>query len=319
MRFTGNGAAFFRIWIVNIGLSLVTLGIYSAWAKVRTLRYFYGHTWLDGAAFEYLAEPLAILRGRIIAVLLLLAYALSHLLFPPLAPVLGLVVLVALPWVVVQSLRFRRRNTAYRQIRFGFDGSLWGAAGAYPLMLFLVPLSFFLLLPYMLFAQSRFRVGNTRYGTDMFSFNVAAREYYRIYLVALLGLLAATLVSAMASVATPILGALVALAAYSLVISYVQVETINTVFDNTQLGDHRLSAQLELWPYFNLFFVNAVLMILTLGLFYPWAWVRMTRYRIDNLLLLAQGSINHYVATQEEEVGAVGEETGYIFDFDIGF
>ncbi|MED5348372.1 MAG: DUF898 family protein, partial [Pseudomonadota bacterium] len=41
-QFHGEGGEFFRIWIVNLVLSIVTLGIYSAWAKVRTKRYFYG-------------------------------------------------------------------------------------------------------------------------------------------------------------------------------------------------------------------------------------------------------------------------------------
>ncbi|MCS6766168.1 MAG: DUF898 domain-containing protein, partial [Candidatus Protistobacter heckmanni] len=34
LRFTGSGAEYFRIWIVNLSLSVLTLGIYSAWAKV---------------------------------------------------------------------------------------------------------------------------------------------------------------------------------------------------------------------------------------------------------------------------------------------
>ena len=58
---------YFRIWIVNLLLSLVTLGIYSAWAKVRRLRYFYGHTSVDGGTFGYHASPIAILKGRLIA------------------------------------------------------------------------------------------------------------------------------------------------------------------------------------------------------------------------------------------------------------
>src|SRR5258707_6333866 len=44
LRFTGRAGEYFRIWIVNICLSIVTLGIYSAWAKVRRKRYFYGNT-----------------------------------------------------------------------------------------------------------------------------------------------------------------------------------------------------------------------------------------------------------------------------------
>jgi uncharacterized membrane protein YjgN (DUF898 family) len=56
LRFTGQAGEYFRIWIVNVCLSIVTLGIYSAWAKVRRKRYFYGNTLLKDAAFEYLAD-----------------------------------------------------------------------------------------------------------------------------------------------------------------------------------------------------------------------------------------------------------------------
>ena len=50
LRFNGNGAEYFGIWIVNLLLSIVTLGIYSAWAKVRRLQYFYRHTELAGSS-----------------------------------------------------------------------------------------------------------------------------------------------------------------------------------------------------------------------------------------------------------------------------
>ena len=44
IKFHGDGGNYFAIWLVNIFLSVITLGIYSAWAKVRTYRYFYGNT-----------------------------------------------------------------------------------------------------------------------------------------------------------------------------------------------------------------------------------------------------------------------------------
>ena len=65
--FTGQGSEYFRIWVVNLLLTLVTLGVYSAWAKVRTARYFRNNTRLDGHVFDYHGNPAAILRGRIIA------------------------------------------------------------------------------------------------------------------------------------------------------------------------------------------------------------------------------------------------------------
>ena len=53
-------------------LTLVTLGIYSAWAKVRKTRYFWQNTRLDGHAFDYHGDPRAILLGRIVALALVL-------------------------------------------------------------------------------------------------------------------------------------------------------------------------------------------------------------------------------------------------------
>ena len=73
-RFTGSGGEYFRIWIVNLLLSVVTLGIYSAWAKVRRMRYFYGNTQLAGDVFEYHGQPRQILKGRLIAFGMFLVY-----------------------------------------------------------------------------------------------------------------------------------------------------------------------------------------------------------------------------------------------------
>ncbi|MBW1865812.1 MAG: DUF898 family protein [Deltaproteobacteria bacterium] len=35
-EFSGSGSEYFKIWLVNIILSVITIGIYSAWAKVRS-------------------------------------------------------------------------------------------------------------------------------------------------------------------------------------------------------------------------------------------------------------------------------------------
>jgi uncharacterized membrane protein YjgN (DUF898 family) len=66
LQFTGQAGEYFRIWIVNLCLTVITLGFYSPWAKVRRKRYFYGSTLLDGAAFEYTGNPVAILKGRLL-------------------------------------------------------------------------------------------------------------------------------------------------------------------------------------------------------------------------------------------------------------
>ena len=67
LQFTGKAGEYFKIWIVNLCLSVLTLGIYSAWAKVRRKRYFYGSTLLAGSALadglrrEYTLNEIAII------------------------------------------------------------------------------------------------------------------------------------------------------------------------------------------------------------------------------------------------------------------
>ena len=126
--FTGHAGEYFRIWMVSLCLSVLTVGVYSAWGKVRKKRYLYAHTRLDGDGFDYRASPLAILRGRVIALLLFGAIALTgH--FVPLLQLGFLLLLVVLsPWIVVASARFTARNSTFRNIGFAFDGRFGEAA-----------------------------------------------------------------------------------------------------------------------------------------------------------------------------------------------
>ncbi|WP_456296645.1 YjgN family protein [Vibrio sp. AK197] len=122
--FKGQGGAFFGIWIVNILLSIVTLGIYSAWAKVRTKRYFYGNTQLAGDVFEYHAKPLQILKGRLVALLCLLVWALLGQFNPVVSLVLILAFYVAIPWLLWSNARFDSAMTSFRNVHFSFAGEL---------------------------------------------------------------------------------------------------------------------------------------------------------------------------------------------------
>src|ERR1700741_2062194 len=124
LQFTGTGQEFFGIWIVNLLLTIVTLGIYSAWAKVRKMRYFYRNTHLDGSVFDYHGDPIAILKGRLLAAALLVVYKLALTLLGAFALVAVLAVIAVLPWLLTQSYRFRLHNSSYRGLRFRFEGPL---------------------------------------------------------------------------------------------------------------------------------------------------------------------------------------------------
>ncbi|KKD58698.1 membrane protein [Grimontia sp. AD028] len=127
MTFHGTGREFFGIWIVNIVLSLLTLGIYSAWAKVRTKKYFYGNTELARDRFDYHATPKQILIGRAIAVTAFVIWFLSGHFSPVFSSVLFVFGLAMLPWLARNNARFNARMTSYRNVRLNFTGTLMGA------------------------------------------------------------------------------------------------------------------------------------------------------------------------------------------------
>ncbi|EHU4915676.1 DUF898 domain-containing protein [Vibrio vulnificus] len=124
IQFKGQGGEFFGIWIVNILLSVITLGIYSAWAKVRTKRYFYGNTFIAGDNFEYHAQPMQLLKGRLVALALVLIWVVVNSFFPLASLVLFALFYVALPWLLWSNARFDSAMTSYRNVHFAFNGSL---------------------------------------------------------------------------------------------------------------------------------------------------------------------------------------------------
>jgi len=122
--FTGSGGEYFKIWIVNILLTIVTLGVYSAWAKVRNKQYFYGNTYLSGSSFEYTALPMQILKGRIIAFIVYFIYSIGAYFIPTLNFIFPIILLVATPWIIMKSIAFNAYHSEYRSIQFGFKQSL---------------------------------------------------------------------------------------------------------------------------------------------------------------------------------------------------
>jgi len=131
LQFTGTGSEYFRIWVVNLLLTILTLGVYSAWAKVRRLQYFYRNTRIDGSPFDYHGKPGAILKGRLLALFLIVAYKVAFELSRPATVVVALLLMAMVPWLLARSFRFKMVNSSYRGLRFRFAGS---AVDAYKML-----------------------------------------------------------------------------------------------------------------------------------------------------------------------------------------
>lgn len=337
LRFNGRAGEYFGIWIVNLLLSIVTLGIYSAWAKVRKLKYFHGNTVLADAAFDYTASPMAILKGRLIAVALLIVYSVVNELSPLFGGIAMLLLFAAMPWLVVRSLRFQLRNTTYRNVRFDFDGSVGGAALTMLLLPFLAVLSLGLLLPYAVRQQNRYIADHVMFGSSRFKLDVGVAPFYWLYLKAFgwlllsLALLAAAgyqLSSGFAGSGNPAADKqmfmqyfLIGYAGLYLlgffIYVYVQAHMTNLVWNNASLAGHRFASSLKPGKLLGIYLGNMLAMIATLGLFTPVAAIRLARYRVENLALLPAGDLDNFNAIHFGTKSATGEEISDAFDLDV--
>ncbi|MFL6657881.1 MAG: YjgN family protein [Massilia sp.] len=333
LSFTGSGREYFKIWIVNLFLSVVTLGIYSAWAKVRRLQYFDRNTHLAGAVFDFDGDPKAIFRGRVLAVILLAAY---HYAFG-FSVTIGLIVIgtlmVSLPFLMRGALRFRMRNTRYRGLRFGFTGAPVGAYLAYvpPLLIFLLPAALvavdpsgsavalvfllYLVWPLMHGAMKRYQHGNVQFGSLASHFDIPKRRFYGPYLKSIgWGMVFMFIVGAVAALvmagwiasqkgpnpAAALMGGLLGIAVtyllYLLTGPYLQVRLNNMTWSGTSLPGLRIDSHMQARAYIKLQLVNSLLTVLSLGLYRPFAVVRNYRYRIENVTVTTEGSFERAVA-----------------------
>lgn len=141
-EFRGQAGEWFGIWIVNLLLSIVTIGIYSAWAKVRRNKYFYNNSYLDGRNFDYHATGKQILIGRLIFIGGYIVFALLAQLSPILGLILVLALLVGTPWLLIRGMKFNARVTSFSNVRFDFNGTYGKAL----VVFFLLPIGLYLLL-----------------------------------------------------------------------------------------------------------------------------------------------------------------------------
>jgi uncharacterized membrane protein YjgN (DUF898 family) len=334
LRFHATGGEYFRIWIVNLLLTIVTLGIYSAWAKVRRNQYFYSSTQLAGSSFEYHGNPVAILKGRIVAAVVFAIYFFGA----QVSPVLSLIALVvmagAAPWFVWRSFQFRLYNSAYRGIRFRFVADVRDAYVNYLVRPWLNAVSAGLAAPFVHQRAKAWQVDESRFGQARFSFDAGVGDFYKLYGCFVLaggagiGLTIWLILSgAPLSPEAPGYAAnrqmetgfvIMAIYAWLLLLAPLFINMVqNMVWNHTSLEQHRFQSDVKWGRMLFITVTNYLAVICTLGLFLPFARVRSMRYRIESLMLVPSGSLDDVLAGADGDVSATGEGMAEFMDFDF--
>jgi uncharacterized membrane protein YjgN (DUF898 family) len=341
VTFSGSAGEYFKIWIVNVALTVVTLGIYSAWAKVRKLRYFYGNTSIEDGHFDYHARPKAILIGRLIAVGFLLIYYVSSQYVPMLGLLIIVLVMLGIPWLMVRSMVFQLRNTSYHGLRFNFQRNYADSFKAFYGGALITLVTFGFGAPTAIYMRNKFAAVNAGYGNTQFAWSGTQGEFYSIVWKSIgLSLIGAVLITI---VLVPMMSALTPqqLAAddgmqpgapsamfmtlitlplfvfYAAIGIYVQVRLKNYVWNTLTLSDSSFESTLSVRKMLWLYLSNAAAIILSIGLLAPRAQIRMVRYRAECMTLNLCDDWRDYKASQDSEGSALGEEIGEVFDVEI--
>jgi uncharacterized membrane protein YjgN (DUF898 family) len=189
IAYRGKSSAFFRLMLVNVALTVLTLGIYRFWAKTRMRRYLWSAIAPGNDPLEYTGNGVEKLLGFLIAVAFLAVYLGLFQLFlgfiglslfsknnDPAAQALRLILaqstlIAVIPFYFYAQYRARRyilSRTRWRGIRFGVDPDAWGYVWRALLHWLLTILSLGLLLPRQTFWLEKYKIDRTWYGTAQF-------------------------------------------------------------------------------------------------------------------------------------------------------
>lgn len=369
VRFTGSGSEYFRIWIVNVLLTIVTLGIYHPFAKARRLAYFHANTRVGDDALAFHGNPRRMLRGFLLVVLAWLVYVLAARWSPVVGGLLGLLFLMLWPALWRASLQFRLGNTSWRGLRMRFTGSVAGAYRAYlPAMLpmaglvvwgglapqteeeaammaawmGLLPLAFMLLLamlgPWWMASMMRYRQDHSAWGGEQASLHAGTGAFYAgaarllglvVVIVGIgVGLAVVAGIAALASPGAPkaardiaIVGAIVVTYLVLLIVvwPYASARLQDIVWGRTASANLRFHSRLSARRLAWVGSTNLLLTLLTIGLYRPFAVVRMARLRLEAVTVHAGPALGAWSGTVPGAEDATGDFAGDFFGFDIGF
>lgn len=369
IRFTGSGSEYFRIWIVNLLLTAVTLTLYHPWAKVRRLRYFHGNTLVDGHPLDFHGDPKKMLRGHLLVGAMLGLYTVATRVSPE-AGLFAVTVVAALwPALMRASLQFRLANTSWRGMRFHFDGSVAGAYGAMlplfvpALLLVALPLAavapgqppgrptaalwpmLALLLasgaavPWMAWRLKRYQIDHTEFGGQRCTLRVGPGAFYGLSLkwgaVTLLTavVVAVVVIAPMAwrsrsgdlgpAGTMAMIGFALGLLAYVTVFvtsyPYLLSRMQNLVWNGTASEDLRFESALRFRPLLALSLRNLVLVLITLGLYWPFARIALARLRLEAVAVDSRIDPDALASARASaRTEATGDAAGDLFGIDFG-
>jgi uncharacterized membrane protein YjgN (DUF898 family) len=187
--FHGTGGAFFAIVLKNMVLTILTLGIYSPWAKTARRAFLWQNTEIVGHRLRYHGTGQELLVGYIkvaigYAILFGIPAAITHFVDATIGTIAQvaafIIILPLIPFAIWGSRRYLLSRTSWRGIRLRLEGP----AGPYVKVFFLgylltiVTLGFY--GPIWMNRMHRIALDATAVGTKKFQYRADDKEVWKI-------------------------------------------------------------------------------------------------------------------------------------------
>lgn len=294
--FHGVGGTLFGIQIVNLFLSILTLGLFSFWGRVKVRKYMMSQTEFEGDRFAYHGNGKELLIGWIKAVVFL-GIPFLLLMFLSAGALAYVIVAAFMPVAVVSARRYRLSRSSWRSIRFSFRGRVWDFALLSAKGWLVSAVTLGIAYPVWQNWRQGFLVSHSYFGNQKFDYHGRGGDLVRSFLLHLL-------------LTIPTLG---------LNWFWYWARLQRYYWNHTSFGAARFNSDVRGGGIFGLMFVNLLLLLVTLGLAWSWVQVRNARYYAAHLTL--DGALDLAAVLQDAQTAsATGEALSGFFDldFDLG-
>ena len=338
VNFKGTAGEYFGIWIVNVILSIITIGIYSAWAKVKRETYFKNNTKIGETGFGYHATGMQILKGRLIAVAVLILINIAGTFYPVIGGAIFVILIFLIPLIINNSMRFSARVTSFRNIRFNWHGTYGKSLWFFVIAPIVSILSLGILMPLISKAYYTYFARSHSYGTSSFSCDPKVKDYYVAYgvgvvlpvflIIAFLVIFGFATFTNLSSGLIPTSGTmeislsgfvpLTIILIFVLTTSVYRVLCRNLMMRSLTLSDvANFDSTINPIKFVWIRLSNLIVIILSLGLMLPWATVRAHKYLSKCSKIIVIGDLEKFIDDATDKKSSFGEEFAELEGFEV--
>lgn len=300
-----DGSVLFAMRVLNLLLSLLTLGIYSFWGKAKVRNYVCAQSEFEGDRFAFHGTGKELLLGWLRA-LPALAFIL---LFPNVLPLVWqspwsfyvaqlcalAAVIVLWPIALVGAHRYRLNRMSWRGVRFSFRGSALAYMSQSLAGTLLTIVTLGLMQPFQQIKLRSLLFNETYFGDRRFRFAARARDLMPCWVCAM-PVIVVTL-----GLAWPWWSAI----------------QERYFWAHTEFGNSRFRCTVTGFGLWRLWAGNFFLAVATLGIAMPWVTLRTLRFWTGHITLVGSAELET-VRQDARATTAIGETFADYLGFDFG-